>query len=180
MQLWGFGRDGVSTDSVQGATENIFSGRKQNGTKGLSDCVALQQTGGNYFFEVVSVSDGLIGVTLFVLGIIAVIRFWPWLKAIDARIRARHEADIRDRTDQVAHFRHTLALAEEQVEAVTQFTASDERTGTPVTRFLFEGETFASQADAKRVREERVRALARGFYMDLPAALAARKDGRLN
>jgi hypothetical protein len=126
------------------------------------------------------VSDGLIDVTLFVLGIIAVIRFWPQLKAVEARIRARHEADIRDRSDQVAHFRHTLARAEEQVEAVMPVTVSDERTGTPVTRFVFDGETFASEADAQRARQDRVRAIARGFYMDLPAALAARKEERLN
>ena len=31
-----------------------------------------------------------------------------------------------------------------------------------------------------RARDERVRAVARGFYVDRPAALAARKEGRLN
>ncbi len=125
-------------------------------------------------------SKDLIGVTAFLLGVIALIRFYPWLQRIEARIRARHEADSRDRSDQVAHFRHTLARAEEQVEAVTPFSTSDERTGMPVTRFLFEGETFADEREANRAREERVRAVARGFYMDLPAALAARKEERLH
>jgi hypothetical protein len=55
------------------------------------------------------------------------------------------------------------------------------KTGTAVTRYTFEGERFATRRDAERVREERVRALARKFYMELPAALAARReDGRLN
>jgi hypothetical protein len=61
------------------------------------------------------------------------------------------------------------------VEEVTSFTASDERTGQPVTRFLFEGETFAAERDARLAREDQVRKIARGFYVDLPAALRARK-----
>ncbi len=52
----------------------------------------------------------------------------------------------------------------------------DERTAQPVTRWLFEGETFASEEDARRVREDKVRSIARGFYVDLPAALRARKE----
>ena len=80
----------------------------------------------------------------------------------------------------LAHFRHTLARAEEQVEDVSEISVADPRTGTPVTRFLFEGEQFAMRSDAERVRAEKVRKLARDFYMELPAALAARrKDGKL-
>jgi len=39
----------------------------------------------------------------------------------------------------------------------------DERTGTPVTRYLFEGEQFATRAEAERVRADKVRSLARTF-----------------
>jgi hypothetical protein len=102
------------------------------------------------------------------------------LRRFDAENRARRFEELRDRTDQLAHFRHTLRRAEEQVETIGEVAVSDERTGTPVTRYLFEGEQFATRADAERVRADKVRSLARTFYMDLPAALAARKgDGRI-
>jgi hypothetical protein len=96
-------------------------------------------------------------------------------RRFDASNREKIAAEQNDRVDSVAHFRHTLKLAEEQVEAITSFTASDERTAQPVTRWLFEGETFATERDAIRAREDKVRTIARGFYMDLPAALRARK-----
>jgi hypothetical protein len=68
-----------------------------------------------------------------------------------------------------------MKLAEEQVEEITSFSVPDERTGQPVTRWLFDGETFATERHAARAREDQVRTIARGFYMDLPAALRARK-----
>ena len=71
--------------------------------------------------------------------------------------------------------------SEEQVEDVGEITVSDEKLGTHVTRYVFEGEQFASRFDAERVRAEKIRAIARGFYVELPTALAARKqDGKLN
>jgi hypothetical protein len=45
-----------------------------------------------------------------------------------------------------------------------------------VTRFVFEGEQFATRFDAERVRAEKIRAIARGFYVELPRALAQRKQ----
>ena len=103
------------------------------------------------------------------------------LRRFDAANRARREAEIRDRTDSLAHFRHTFAQAEEQVETVSEVQFTDERTGTPVTRFVFEGETFGTREDAEHVRAAKVRVLARNFYLDLPRALTARRDdGRLN
>jgi len=97
-------------------------------------------------------------------------------RRFDAGNREKIENEIADKRDSVAHFRHTLKLAEEQVEAVASFTVSDERTGQPVTRFLFEGETYMTEREARLAREERMRNIARGFYMDLPAALRARKE----
>ncbi len=102
------------------------------------------------------------------------------LRRFDEENRARKVAELRDRTDMLAHFRHTMARAEEQVEDVIEITSADARTGTPVPRFLFEGEQFATKSDAERVRSDKVRKLARDFYMELPTALAARrKDGKL-
>jgi len=54
----------------------------------------------------------------------------------------------------------------------------DERTAVPVKRYLFEGERFAERARGGTRRAEKVRALARSFYMELPAALTARKRRR--
>lgn len=122
----------------------------------------------------------LISTALFVLTVVVIVRFWPRISGaihrFDRQVRDRRAQEIRDRCDGTAHFRHTLKLAEEQVDDVTSVTVSDERTGQPVMRWLFEGESFASEADAKLAREDQVRAIARGFYMDLPAALRARKE----
>ena len=99
----------------------------------------------------------------------------------DQRNVKRIEDEQRDRTDPIAHFRHTLKVAEEQVEEVSEITVPDERLGTPVTRFVFEGEQFATRFDAERVRAEKIRSIARGFYIELPTALAQRKrDDKLN
>ena len=121
----------------------------------------------------------LITTALFVLAGILLVRFWPRISGtvnrFDAQVRDRRMQEIRDRADALAHFRHTLKLAEEQVDVVSAVTVPDERTAQPVTRWLFEGEAFATEEDAKRVREDKMRAIARGFYMDLPAALRARK-----
>ncbi len=103
------------------------------------------------------------------------------LRRFDAQNRARFEEEQQDRRDQLAHFRHTLRRAEEQVDNIGEITLSDVKTGVAVTRYTFEGERFATKRDAERAREDKVRELARKFYMELPAALAARReDGRLN
>ena len=103
------------------------------------------------------------------------------LARFDRRNVQRLEDEQRDRSDPIAHFRHTLKVAEEQVEEVSEITVPDERLGAPVTRFVFEGEQFTSRFDAERVRAEKIRAIARGFYMELPRALAQRKqDDKLN
>ena len=122
----------------------------------------------------------LISTVLFVLVVIVIARFWPQISGVirrfDTQVRDRRAQEIRDRGDATAHFRHTLKLAEEQVDDVTSVIVPDERTAQPITRWQFAGETFASEADARRAREDTVRTIARGFYMDLPAALRARKD----
>lgn len=124
--------------------------------------------------------ENLIFASLFILVGIVVYRYHreiiAGMRRFDAANRARIESQLKDRTDATAHFRHTLGLAEEQVEPVSAVTVSDERTATPVTRYLFEGETFTDEREAKRAREDKVRAIARAFYMELPAALAARSS----
>lgn len=122
----------------------------------------------------------LVTTTGFIIAGLLFYRFWPAillrLKRFDDNNRARIEGEIRDRGDSLAHFRHTLRVAGEQVEEISEVKVTDLRTGEPVTRYLFEGERFATKQDAQRAREEKVRALARTYYSELPKALAARKD----
>lgn len=102
------------------------------------------------------------------------------LRRFDLTNRKRQIEELQDRSDQLAHFRHTLKRAEEQVEDIVELAVTDPRTATSATRYVFEGEQFASRAEAEKARAEKIRALARTFYMELPAALAARRDdGRL-
>jgi hypothetical protein len=51
------------------------------------------------------------------------------LKRFDERNVARLEQEQRDKADPVAHFRHTLSVAGEQVEEVQEIVEPDERTG---------------------------------------------------
>jgi len=120
----------------------------------------------------------IVAVSLIVLACIVLAhpRVLGAFRRFDARTRERIAAERQDRADALAHFRHTLKLAEEQVEEVSAVAVPDERTGMPVTRYIFEGETYMTEADAAAVRADKMRAIARGFYMDLPAALRARRE----
>src|SRR5438270_2886974 len=98
------------------------------------------------------------------------------LERFDARNLSRKFEEVRDRRDRLAHFRHTVSLAEEQVDDVCEMITSDERTATPVLRFVFAGETFLRREDAEAARNAVVIAKARDFYVELPAALSRRGD----
>lgn len=101
-------------------------------------------------------------------------------KRFDAENRERIQSEALDRRDRNAHIRHTLAVAGEQVEEIQEVTEIDPRTATPVTRYVFEGERFATRDEAEKVRAEKIGHIALGFYKDLPRALTARRgDDRL-
>ena len=109
--------------------------------------------------------NDVIGTFLAVMAALALYRF---RRPILARLQRFDQANVdriaqqeRDKIDPLAHFRHTLRTAEEQVEAVMPIIEPDERLGTPVTRYLFEGERFATRDEAERVRAEKIRAIAR-------------------
>lgn len=102
------------------------------------------------------------------------------LRRFDAKNIARRREEVEDRRDRFAHYKHTLRLAEEQVEEVSEFETRDERTGQPLTRYLFEGEQFASRDEAEAVRQRKIVAHARTFYQELPAALAGRRTETLH
>lgn len=126
----------------------------------------------------------LLTITGFVLAAILIYRFHrPILAALarfDARNIERRRQEMRDRHDPVAHFRHTFDVAGEQVEDIHEITVSDARTAEPVTRYVFEGETFFTRGEAEKARAFSIAQRARGFYAELPAALRARRSDKLN
>jgi hypothetical protein len=101
------------------------------------------------------------------------------LKRFDDRNARRREQELNDRYDHLAHFKHTLGLAEEQVEEIGEITEPDSRTGTPVKLYLFEGERFFSRDEAEAARNEVVVTKAREFYRDLPKALTERRESKI-
>jgi hypothetical protein len=126
----------------------------------------------------------LVATAIFLLAAIILLRFWPrilaWLRQFDAANVARIRQEQVDRSDQLAHFRHTIGTAEEQVEDVSEITELDPRTASSVTRYVFEGERFATRWEAEKVRAQKIGDIARGFYRELPAALAHRGKDRLH
>jgi len=126
----------------------------------------------------------IIGTFLVIVAALVAYGYRRWivehLRRFDDQNVRRIAEQERDKVDPLAHYRHTLRTAEEQVEAVSEILEPDKRLGTPVTRYLFEGERFADRADAERVRAEKIRAIARGYYQDLPVALAERRKDKLN
>jgi hypothetical protein len=95
------------------------------------------------------------------------------LKRFDDGNAARIAQQQRDRNDPKAHVRHTLEVADEQVEPVEEIIVADRRTGEPVTHYLFEAQVFATREEAEQMRAARVGVVARRFYEELPTALAA-------
>ena len=126
----------------------------------------------------------LVITAVLIIGAILLYRFrGPFvatLRRFDARNRERIDEEISDRRDRFAHYRHTLRLAEEQVEEVGEVAGIDARTGEPLTRFIFEGEQFATRDEAEAARQRSIVAKARMFYEELPAALAHRRKETLN
>ncbi|HEY0105546.1 MAG TPA: hypothetical protein VGB91_05630, partial [Rhizomicrobium sp.] len=76
--------------------------------------------------------------------IVAALVVYRWRDAIAAALRRFDAQNVRriadqehEKSDPLAHYRHTLRTAEEQVETVSEIVVSDARLGTPVTRYLF-------------------------------------------
>src|SRR5690348_17952381 len=99
----------------------------------------------------------LVGTTVVIIAAILLYRYRAHvvtaLRRFDARNVARIEEEISDRRDGFAHYKHTLRVAEEQVDEVTEIEVPDARTALPVKRYLFEGEQFASRDEAEAARQ---------------------------
>ena len=106
----------------------------------------------------------------FVLTCILLYRFGlPALKRFDAQNVSRIEQQERDKADPTAHIRHALETAEEQVEQI-----SEVKTAAGV-QYLFEAQLFLTRDEAEEARANRIGAIARRFYAELPQALAGRE-----
>jgi hypothetical protein len=99
-------------------------------------------------------------------------------RRFEARNAARRMEEFRALTDRDAHYRQTIAIAEEQVEPVSKITARDQRTGQPVQRYVFLGETYADLKEAEAVRYKEVISKAREFYIDLDRVFLSRRRRR--
>jgi hypothetical protein len=109
----------------------------------------------------------------FVLACILLYRFGlPVLRRFDEENVRRIIQQAQDKKDPNAHFRHTLEMADEQVEAVQEIKVG------AATQYLFETEIFLTRDAAEERRAERVGVLARRFYAELPAALTSHSAQR--
>ncbi|MDE2462850.1 MAG: hypothetical protein KGO02_03930 [Alphaproteobacteria bacterium] len=101
------------------------------------------------------------------------------LRRFDRENQIRIAQQERECDDPVAHFRHALAVAEDQVEPVAEIRVHDERLGIGVKRFQFLGEQYALRSEAERARADKIRAITQEYYRELPRALQAREDEKL-
>lgn len=106
------------------------------------------------------------------------VRILGVFRRFEARNAARRMEEFQSRFDRNAHYRQTVALAEEQVEPVMRITVKDERTGHPVTRYVFQGETYGDLKEAESVRYGIVISKARDFYIDLDRVFLSRRRRR--
>ena len=105
----------------------------------------------------------------FILACILFYRFaLPALKRFDSENVERIVRQEQDKSDPVAHIRHALETAEEQVEPVTEITVGN------VAQYLFETRLYLHRDDAEAARAERIGAIARRFYAELPQTMGGR------
>ena len=97
------------------------------------------------------------------------------LRRFEQRNKERRAEELRALFDRNAHYRQTLALAEEQVEGIEAIKVPDARTGELVERFLFQGMQYATRSDADAARLEEIIGKARDFYIDLDRSFLSRQ-----
>jgi hypothetical protein len=96
------------------------------------------------------------------------------LRRFEARNAERRLQEIKSAMDRYAHYRQTLQFVDEQIEPVTPVTARDERTGEPVTRYVFLGTPYGTLKDTEAARYAVVVEKAREFYVDLDRVFLSR------
>jgi len=96
------------------------------------------------------------------------------LRRFEARNAERRMQEFKSSMDRYAHYRQTVQFVDEQIEPVAPVTTRDERTGDPVTRYLFLGTWYGTLKDAEAARFEVVVEKAREFYLDLDHVFLSR------
>ena len=116
-----------------------------------------------------------------ILIFVCAITLYAFRRRIVGALRRFEERNARRRSDEAralydshAHYRQTVAFAEEEIEEVAKITVPDERTGEPVARYLFLGDQYATRNEAEAARFARVIEKARDFYKDLDRIYLAR------
>ena len=94
-------------------------------------------------------------------------RILAGLKRFEANNARRRAEEARALFDKYSHYRQTVQFADEEVEEVAKLVVADERTGQPVTRYVFLGEQFATRKEAEAARYAAIIEKAREFYKDL-------------
>ncbi len=121
----------------------------------------------------------LIHVVLILSGMLAAFALYrPVLGALrrfEARNAERRMQELKSAMDAYAHYRQTVDFVEEQIEPVSTVTVSDERTGQPVTRFVFLGTRYGTRSDAEAARYAAIVEKAREFYVDLDRVFLSRR-----
>ena len=113
--------------------------------------------------------ENMLWASAFILACILFYRFaLPVLRRFDVENVERIVRQEQEKSDPTAHIRHALETAEEQVEPVTEIKVGD------VTQYLFETKIYLDRDDAEAARAERIGAIARRFYTELPQAMAGR------
>lgn len=103
-------------------------------------------------------------------------RIFAALRRFEANNARRRAEEARALFDRYAHYRQTVRFAEEEVEDVAKLTVRDERTGEPLTRYIFLGEQFATRKEAEAARYAAIIERAREFYKDLDQIYLSRRD----
>ena len=105
-------------------------------------------------------------------------RILAGFRRFEARNSERRAEEARALFDRNAHYRQTMALAEEQVEKIATIKVPDARTGQNVERFLFLGEQYGARNDAEAARQAQIILIARDFYIDLDRNFLSRRRPR--
>jgi hypothetical protein len=102
-------------------------------------------------------------------------RILAGLRRFEANNALRRAEEARALFDRYAHYRQTVKFAEEEIEEVTKIRVPDERTGEPVTRYVFLGEQYATRKEAEAARYAAIIEKAREFYKDLDRIYLSRR-----
>ena len=96
------------------------------------------------------------------------------LRRFEAKNAERRLQEYKSAMDRYAHYRQTVQFVDEQIEPVTRVTVADERTGEPVTRYVFLGTQYGTLKDAEAARYAVVVEKSREFYVDLDRVFLSR------